>query len=149
MDIYSLMKKDHDEVAGLFRRLKAAEGFTETAEQLSAQLREALELHAYAEERVFYPTLQQAEGTQELVEEALDDHALVQTLLDELAMSRMDSEAWHEKLEALEEHVEDHIEEEESDIFDVARQLFTAAQEAELAQRWQTAKQEQMARYAK
>ena len=149
MDIYSLIKKDHQEVANLFRRLKAAEGFSETSEQLFAQLREDLELHAHAEERVWYPALQEAKGTQELVEEALNDHDLVEDLLDELAASRMDDEAWNEKLEVLEERVGDHIEEEEGDIFDVARQLFSVEQAAELAQRWQMAKQEHMARHAK
>jgi hemerythrin superfamily protein len=149
VDIYSLIKKDHQEVANLFRRLKAAEGFAETSKQLFAQLREELELHAHAEEQVWYPALREAEGTQELVEEALDSHELVQGLLDELAASRMDDAAWNEKLEVLEEHVADHIETEEADLFDVARQLFNAAQAAELAQRWQTAKQEHMARYAK
>jgi DNA-binding FrmR family transcriptional regulator len=128
---------------------KAAESFSETSEQLFAQLREELELHAHAEERVWYPALREAEGTQELVEEALDDHELVQDLLDELAASRMDDEAWNEKLEVLDEHVEDHIEEEDGDIFDVARQLFSVEQAAELAQRWQMAKQEHMARHAK
>lgn len=149
MDIYSLIKKDHQEVASLFRRLKAAEGFCETSEQLFAQLREELELHTHAEERVLYSALQEAEGTQELVEAALNDHKLVQELLDELAALRMDDEVWNEKLEVLKEHVEDHVEEEEGDIFDVARRLFSAAQVAELAQRWQTAKQEYMARQAK
>jgi hemerythrin superfamily protein len=149
VDIYSLIRKDHQEVASFFRRLKAMEGFSETSEQLFAQLREELELHAHAEERVWYPALQEAEGTQELVEEALDDHELVQGLLDELAASRMDDEAWNEKLEVLEEHVKDHIEEEESNIFDVARQLFSTEQAAELAQHWQTAKQEHMAKHVK
>jgi hemerythrin superfamily protein len=149
MDIYSLMKKDHQEVASLFRRLQAAEGFSETSEQLFAQLREEIELHTHAEERVFYPALREAEGTQELVEEAVDDHELIRELLDELATSPMGDEAWNEKLEVLEEHVEEHVEEEESDIFDVARQLFNAEQAVELAQRWQTAKQERMARHAK
>ena len=149
MDIYSLIKKDHQEVASLFRRLKAAEGFSETSEQLFAQLREELALHTHAEERVWYSALQEAEGTQELVEEALEDHALVQDLLDELAVSRTDDEAWTEKLEVLEEHIEAHVEEEEGDVFDVARQLFSAEQVVELAQRWQTAKQEHMVRHAK
>ena len=149
MDIYSLIKKDHQEIVRLFRRLKAAEGFSETSEQLFAQLREEIELHTHAEERVWYPALREAEGTQELVEEALDDHELVQDLLDELTASCIDDAAWNEKLEVLEEHVEDHIEEEESDIFDVALQLFSAKQAAELAQRWQIAKQEHMARHAK
>jgi hemerythrin-like domain-containing protein len=143
------MKKDHQEVASLFRRLQAAEGFSETSEQLFAQLREEIEFHTHAEERVFYPALREAEGTQELVEEAVDDHELIRELLDELATSHMGDEAWNEKLEVLEEHVEEHVEEEESDIFDVARQLFNAEQAVELAQRWQTAKQERMARHAK
>ena len=149
MDIYSLIKKDHQEVASLFRRLKAAEGFSETSEQLFAQLREELELHTHAEERVLYPALREAEGTQELVEEALEDHALVQELLDELAASRMDDEAWNEKLALLGEYVEGHVEEEEGDIFGMAHQLFSTEKAAELAQRWQTAKQEHMARHAK
>jgi hemerythrin-like domain-containing protein len=143
------MKKDHQEVASLFRRLQAAEGFSETSEQLFAQLREEIEFHTHAEERVFYPALREAEGTQELVEEAVDDHELIRELLDELATSHMGDEAWNEKLEVLEEHVEEHVEEEESDIFDVARQLFNVEQAVELAQRWQTAKQERMARHAK
>jgi hemerythrin superfamily protein len=149
LDIYSLIKKDHQEVASLFRRLKAAEGFSETSEQLFAQLREELELHAHVEERVWYAAFREAEGTQELVEEALEDHALVQNLVDELVVLGLDDEAWNEKLEGLEAHIEDHVEHEEGNIFDVARQLFTAEQVAELAQRWQTAKQERMARLAK
>jgi hypothetical protein len=129
--------------------LKAAEGFSETSEQLFAQLREELDLHAYAEEQVLYSALQEAEETQELVAAALDNHKLVQELLDELAVSRMDDEVWNKKLEVLEEHVEDHVEEEEGNVFDVVRQLFSAARVAELPQRWQTARQEYMARHAK
>jgi hemerythrin superfamily protein len=149
VDIFSLVKKDHEAIASLFRRLQVSEGFSETSEQLFAQLKEELELHAHAEERVLYPALWEAEGTQELLEAARDDHALVQDLLDELAVSPMDDARWSEKLEVLAEHVADHVEEEEGDIFDVARQLFSAAQAGELTQRWQTAKQEYMARHAK
>jgi hemerythrin-like domain-containing protein len=61
----------------------------------------------------------------------------------------MDHAAWNEKLAGLAEHVEDHIGKEEGDIFSAARQLFNAAQIAELAPRWHTAKQEYMARHAK
>jgi hypothetical protein len=125
--------------------LKAVEGFSETSEQLFAQLREELDLHAYAEEQILYSALQEAEGTQELVAAALDNYKLVRELLDELAVSRMDDEVWNEKLEVLEEHVE----EAEGNVFDVVRQLFSAARVAKLAQRWQTARQEYMARHAK
>ena len=64
---------------------------------------------------------------------------MVQELLDELAASRMDNEAWNEKLELLEEYVEDHVEDEKGDIFDIACQPCSVEQAAELTQCWQTA----------
>ena len=149
MDILSLIKQDHQEVTSLFKQLHDAQGSRATCEQLFAQLKETLELHAHAEEQVFYRALQEADVTEEMVEEALEDHQLVTELLDELATTPKDHAAWDEKLQILEENVQEHVEVEESDIFDAARQLFSAADATELAERWQTAKQEQMARHAK
>jgi len=149
MDIFSLIKQDHQEVASLFKQLHEAKGSRALCAQLFTQLKEELELHAYAEEQVFYRALQEDDMTEEMVEEALDDHQLVAELLDELATTPKGSAAWNEKLQILEENVQEHVEEEESDIFDAARQLLSIEEAAELAERWQTAKQEQMARHAK
>src|SRR5262245_19855693 len=146
MDIYSLIKKDHQEVASLFKQLRDAKGSRETCAQLFTQLREELELHVHVEEQVFYPALQEADVTQETVEEALDDHQLVAVLLEELAKTSKGSKAWDEQLQVLEENMQEHVKAEESNIFDTARQLLSPEDEAELAERWQTAKQEQMAR---
>jgi len=149
MDIYSLIKQDHQEVASLFKQLRDARGSRETCAQLFTQLREELELHAHVEEQVFYAALQEADGTQEMVEEALEDHQLVAVLLEELATTPKGSAAWDEQIQVLEENVQEYVEVEESDIFDAARQLLSPEDEAELAERWQTARQEQMARHAK
>jgi hemerythrin superfamily protein len=148
MDIYSLIKKDHQEVARLFKQLRDAKGSRETCAQLFTQLREEIERHTHVAEQVFYPTLQEAEVTQELVEEALDDHQLVAVLLEELATTSKGSAAWDEQLHVLEENVQEHVKAEEHYIFDAARQLLSPKDEAELAERWQTARQEQMARHA-
>lgn len=149
MDIFSLIKKDHEEVAGLFKQLRDAKGSRQRCEQLFTQLKEVLELHSHAEEQVFYPALQEAEVTQEMLEEALEDHQLVAELLEELATTPKGGAEWDERIEILEENVQEHVEEEESDIFDAARQLLSPGDATELAARWQTAKQEQMARHAK
>lgn len=149
MDIFSLIKQDHQEVDGLFKQLRDAKGSRALCAQLFTQLKEALELHAHAEEQVFYPALQEDDMMQEMVEEALDDHQLVAELLEELATTPKGSAAWDEKIRILAENVQEHVEEEESDIFDVAHQLLSKEEAAELAERWQTAKQEQMARHAK
>src|SRR5438552_9055732 len=112
MDIFSLIKTDHQEVAGLFKKLHDAQGSRATCEQLFAQLKEAIELHAHAEEQVFYPALQEDDVTEEIVEEALEDHQLVAELLEELATTPKDHEAWNEKLQILEENVQEHVDEE-------------------------------------
>jgi len=70
-------------------------------------------------------------------------------LLEELTTTPKSSAAWDEQIQVLEENVQEHIEVEESDIFDAARQLLSPEDEADLAERLQTAKQEQMARHAK
>jgi len=149
MDIFSVIKQDHQEVASLFQKLHDAQGSPATCEQIFVQLKEALELHSHTEEQVFYPALQEANVMEEEVEEALEDHQLVAELLEELATTPTYSEAWHERLQILEENVQEHVEEEESHMFDAARQLFSTADATELAQRWQTARQERMARHAK
>ncbi len=149
MDIYSLIKKDHQEVTSLFKQLRDAKGSRETCAQLFTQLREELERHAHVEEQVFYPALQEATETQEMVEEALEDHQLVAVLLEELATTSKGSAAWDEQVQVLEEYVQEHVKAEEHHIFDAARQFLSPEDEAELAERWQTARQEQMAKHAK
>lgn len=149
MDIFSLIKQDHQEVASLFKQLRDAQGSRALCAQLFTQLKEALELHAHAAEQVLYPALQADDMVQNMVEEALEDHQLMAELLDELTTTPKGSAAWNERLQILEENVQEHVEEEESDIFDAARQFLSKAEAVELGERWQTAKQEQMARYVK
>jgi hemerythrin superfamily protein len=147
MDIFSLIKQDHREVRRLLQQLREAQGSRDQCAQLFTHLRDELERHAHAEEQVFYPALQGVEATQEMMEEAREDHQLVAALLQELATTPPGSAEWDERLQILEENVQEHVEEEESDIFDAARQLLSPEEATEFAERWQTAKQEQMARH--
>src|SRR5262249_17580739 len=112
MDIFSLIKQDHQEVASLFRQLRDAKGSRRTCEQLFTQLKEELELHSHTEEQVFYSALQDADVTEEMVEEALEDQQLVAELLEELTITPKGGAEWDEKLEILAENVQEHIEEE-------------------------------------
>jgi len=149
MDIFRLISADHEKLSELFKQLHTQRGASGNRAQIFAQLKEALERHAQAEEQVFYPALQAVDVTQDLAFEAMEDHRLMKELLAEMASTSLDSPDWDEKLEILEENVEEHVEEEESDIFDAARQIFTPKQAAELAERWQLAKQGQLARSAR
>jgi hemerythrin superfamily protein len=150
MDIFDLMMEDHKKVANLFRQLHGEKSASRHREQLFAHLKEELELHSYAEEQVWYPALQEMDVTYNMALDAIEDHQLIVELLDELSTSPKDDAAWDDKLETLEESVEDHVEEEESELFEAARQLFSADRARALGERFRAAKQEHMvARNAK
>src|SRR5215468_8566919 len=87
----------------------------------------ALALHALLEETVFYPAvaaLTDAEGAQ-LVEDALQDHQQVRDLIMDL-QDIIDDAAFETRFHELRDHVEQHIEEEESAIFAKAAQSLGA-----------------------
>jgi hemerythrin superfamily protein len=143
MDILHLIEADHRKVAELFQKLHKTRGAGQNRQQLFAEIREALELHTQAEEQVFYPALQATDEARDLVLNAQADHQLIAELLEEMASDAAQDADWDEKLNELRENVEGHVEEEEDDLFDIARQLLSAEQARKLAEEWQRVKQEQ------
>jgi hemerythrin superfamily protein len=145
MDIFSLIREDHQKVSDLFSQIKGTRGASGKRAQLFAQIKEELEIHSHAEEQVFYAALQGDDVAYDMALDAIEDHRLVAELLEELATASKDGEEWEEKLQVLEENVEDHVEEEESEIFEAASQLFSNEQAQELGKRFQAVKREQLA----
>jgi hemerythrin superfamily protein len=124
MDVYQLLKQDHQKAMRLFERLaEAADGAKKTRERLFAELKQELELHTEVEEKHFYPALKSFDETKDLVEEALEEHDEVKKMLEELDQADMDDESWAEQLSELQESVEHHVEEEETELFPQAQQV--------------------------
>jgi hypothetical protein len=115
MDAFSLLKADHQKVAGLFEQLESAggQGKLRVFEQIKAEL----ELHAHIEEKIFYPALEKPEETHDLTLEAYEEHDVVKKLLRELSRARTANEDWEAKAKVLQENVEHHVEEEENELF--------------------------------
>jgi hypothetical protein len=143
VDILRLIEEDHQKVAELFQKLHQTRASSHNRQQVFDQLKKALELHSHAETQVFYLALQDSYVTHDMALDAEEDHRLMAEMLEELDASSKQDEAWDEKLQALQENVEEHIQEEESDLFDAARQLFSDAQAQQLAEQWQQVKQAQ------
>jgi hemerythrin-like domain-containing protein len=143
MDIFGFIEQDHQKVTGLFQQLHKAKGSGKNRQHLFAQLKEELEFHTHTEEQVFYPALQESDELHDMVLDAQEDHRLVSEMLEELASTSETDEEWDEKLEALQENIEGHVEDEESELFEAARQLFSPEQARRLAEDWQRVKQEQ------
>ncbi len=126
MNAFQLLKEDHQKVSGIFQQLEpTTERAEKTRTELFARLQEELDIHAKIEESVFYPAIKQAAETREIVLEGFEEHHVVKLLLKELESVPVDTEQWTAKLKVLKENVEHHVEEEEQEMFQKARQVLS------------------------
>lgn len=146
MNIFDLLKQDHDKVEQIFDNLLTLELTTtqaaNTQQQLFNQLKTELEVHIQIEEEVLYPLLQQIEETRDLVVEGYQEHQGVKDLLQQLVSLPKDKEQWVDKLSLLKESVEHHVEEEEYEMFPTAQKVLSQTQIQTLTKQYLTKKKQ-------
>src|SRR5690606_18287397 len=97
-------------------------------------------IHAKAEERVFYRRLEKDAGARERLEESIDEHRTMETLLARLQDLEPNSSQFESTLNDLEEVVQDHVREEESDLFQRARRVVGDDSDNSIARQFQNEK---------
>lgn len=122
MDAIELLSQQHREVEKLFARVEGARKGGQA--ELFDELAEALRLHTFLEETIFYPGVRRAE-TSELVGDAFEDHDTVKRLLEDIEETGVAHQSFFSKLTALRDYVREHVREEESELFPKVRQLFS------------------------
>lgn len=132
--IYDLLKRDHDEVSELLHEL--AEAGSRKAGELLVEITRKLTAHARAEESVFYGHLLHNERTRSRILEALEEHKQVDTLLLELDRLKPRDEKFKAKAVVLRENVGHHVDEEEGELFPLARQIISEEEAIELGQQF-------------
>jgi hemerythrin-like domain-containing protein len=135
MDLYQLLRQDHLKAKRLLERLgEVAEAATSSRERLFQELKQELERHAELEEKHFYAALERHDEARELVGEALEEHDEIGLLIDALDQAEQDGEDWAIRLGELQEEVEFHIEEEETELFPQAQELLAPSEAEAIAQ---------------
>ncbi len=147
MDIFQILKKDHQTVKDLFTKLegtgaRAAKG----REKLFTQLKNDLEAHSHGEEAVFYPALRENAEMVDIINEATEEHTEVENLLEELEELGPESEEWDSKLAQLKKSVLHHVKEEEGEIFKKAKEILEKEEIQTLGKEFQDAKKQASAR---
>jgi hemerythrin superfamily protein len=141
MDIFQILKKDHQTVKELFKKLEATgPRAAKSREKLFSQLKNDLEAHTHGEEETFYSALKEHTEMQDNIEEAMDEHETVASLLEELEELDQESEEWSSKLAEIKKNVLHHVKEEEGEIFKKARNVLTKEQLQTLGKEFQNAK---------
>ncbi len=145
MDALTLLKEDHDKAKKLMTELEeTTERGVKTREQKWTKLLKELTIHENIEEEIFYPALAEHPKAKDLVLEAMEEHHLVDDIVEQLKDTPFDDEHWAAKFKVTKENVEHHIEEEETEMFKVARQVFSKEELDELGSRLEATKAEQM-----
>jgi len=124
VDPITLLKQQHREVEALFKEAIDAED-AESRRPLLEQITEKLTLHMSIEEEIFYPAVREAKAknADELVDEAYEEHHVVKLVMQELPRVDLDDERFSAKMTVMSELVQHHVQEEEKEMFKVARKL--------------------------
>jgi len=139
MDIFSTIKKDHDEFRKLFDKLteKPSRGDFQKLYRDGAS-------HMAAEERTLYPALQDTE-VRALALEALEEHNVARQELQQIEQLSFKDEHWLPKFTVLCDLVRHHMGVEEKEIFAKAKKLFDQEQLDTLLKEFNAAKKEAVA----
>lgn len=146
-----MLKQDHEHVKTLLTQLReTTTRATKTRPELLAKIEMELEVHTTIEEELFYPAIRDAAESneqREMLAEAFEEHRAVdQLVLPDVKATNVDSVEFGGRAKVLKEMIEHHIEEEESDLFPLAKKLFSAQQLRDLGEQMQALKTELLAK---
>jgi hemerythrin superfamily protein len=131
-DWVEALETEHAMALGIFDKIEATDDSQTTARShLLAKLKYALSKHAIQEEMVIYPALRQANSAHE-ADHLGEDHGYVKTYLYELETMSKDSPEWLARVRDFHAMIEEHMREEEDDIFPRFREQLSDDQNAKL-----------------
>lgn len=112
----ALLKKDHREVEGYFEEYEELKDDKAKAE-LAKKICTALKIHTQIEEQIFYPKAREATKDNDLLDEALVEHAGAKHLIAEIEAMKPGDDLYDAKITVLGEQINHHVKEEEEELF--------------------------------
>ena len=135
-EILQLLHQEHEEVQELFEQFHksmSTKNGQNKANSLAKQIFDDLKLHTELEEKLVYPELKEQDAT--VFYEAGEEHHVVDLLIEELEQMEVSAPEYSAKMTVMEENVNHHIQEEESEVFDRLRRLSAETLE-KMAEDW-------------
>jgi hemerythrin superfamily protein len=115
-DAIALLKADHRAVEKLFAQFEKARD-ADRKKALADKICLELRVHMQIEEEIFYPTSREFLTDEDIVDEAVVEHAAAKDLMDEIEGMDPGEDLYDAKLTVLQEQIEHHVEEEETEYF--------------------------------
>jgi hemerythrin superfamily protein len=123
-DAVDLLEADHKAVKKMFMdhaELCYTAGTDETRYKLAQSICQALTIHSRLEEEIFYPSVRQAIGKDELMDEALVEHAQARQLIQLIQATEFADPGLDNAVKQLEALIDQHVLQEREQIFLKAR----------------------------
>lgn len=119
-DPITMLTMQHREVEVLFEAIEnAGERAHRQKENLVQTLAEKLQLHMTIEEKVFYPGVRELD--EELILESFEEHDAAKMVLAKLMRTKSSDESFDAKCSVLKNLIQQHVKEEESELFPKVR----------------------------
>lgn len=146
--IFATLEREHATANALMTQLARTRaddvGQTERRRELFAKIRTELLTHASAEETTFYVRLKARPETSPLIDESIDEHQLMEDLLEELTRLGTDSLIFDSRFQELVASVQHHVDEEENRLFPRAKEVLTSEEIEDLDAAFRTQKEAQL-----
>jgi hemerythrin-like domain-containing protein len=123
--VFDILKNEHDKTLELFKQTKSKRA---DPGNVFSQIRTDLTIHMDGEERLLYPVLKEKEPTRDKTLEGWEEHTYIKIVLNDLVGMPREDERWQAKLTVLREMVEHHIEDEEENLFKMAKKVISKEQ---------------------
>ena len=115
-----MLKADHQRVRDLVAHYEATAN-PEAQWTIAEDVLGELEVHAQLEEQVFYPAVaDQSDEGERLAQGSLEEHQILRHLIQELRDMGPHVHGFDTKFKVLIQNVEDHVEDEEAELFPFA-----------------------------
>jgi hypothetical protein len=144
MTILDVLKDDHKEVAELLKKISRVRT-AKSREKFFVEMKQSVEMHAYLEQLIFYRALLESADDQAAVEHAGEEHRRITELMAELDSLPKHDADWIKKFRILRGSIENHVQEEETDLFERAQNKLSEERLIKLGAEMATKKAEQLA----
>ncbi|MDB5442677.1 MAG: hemerythrin cation binding region [Phenylobacterium sp.] len=116
-DAIALLKADHRTVEGLFAQYEKAKEDDQRKLAIFQQIAMELKVHMQIEEEIYYPQARDYVAEEDTVNEAVVEHQGAKDLMAQIEGMQASDEMYDAKVKVLQEQIEHHVEEEETEFF--------------------------------
>ena len=138
-DALEVLTSDHREVEQLFSQLEAASPDSNVAQDIANKIVRELSVHAVVEEQVLYPAARR-EIEDGDVDHAIEEHQEVKELLAKVDGKSPADEEIRRTFEEIKSNVEEHVQEEENEMFPKLRDKLGQEELQRLGEQLESAK---------